>query len=221
MQQDLLSGTRGTPPPRTPFERVIVLFQILAYLIAALPLRLIYRAHKRLPANIKILECGSLIISNHQSMVDPFFVTASMPFRAFLKVLPIRFPTADFVFKSKLLNPKFFPFLALLGCFSIGATHVERMQVIFYIRKLLKDGRTVFLFPEGEINEGTNVKDLKQGIDFLIRDAKYVLFVRLHGLNGTTHETGGRRHKIIFGEVFEIPPVMSVEEMRTYLEQLA
>lgn len=221
MQIDLSKEARGTPPPRTSFERVIVVFQIFAYLVAALPLRLMYRAHKRLPVNFSALKQGSLIISNHQSMVDPFFVTASMPFRDFLRVLPIRFPTADFVYKSAYLNPKFFPFLKFFGCFSIGATHLERMRVIFYIRELLKQRRTVFLFPEGEITKGTNVKDLKQGIDFLVRDAASVLFVRLHGLNGAEHATGGRRHKIIFGDVFETPPQMSVDEMHAYLEQLS
>ena len=202
-------------------EGVLVVAQILFYIFAAIPLRLWYRAQRVFVSDTNSLTKGALIISNHQSMVDPFFVLACVPFRTFLKLLPIRFPTMDCIYVSPIYNPKFFPILKWLGCFTIGNTSTERMKAIFYIRTLLKRGRTVFLFPEGEIIKENNVKDLKQGIDFFIKDAPQVMFVRLYGLNGAYRdEHNRRRHKITFGEVFTPPPVMSVDEMQRYLENL-
>jgi 1-acyl-sn-glycerol-3-phosphate acyltransferase len=141
-----------------------------------------------------------------------------MPFLAFLSILPIRFPTHDSFFYSFFYNPRFFPVLSLLGCIPVGTTSAERMKVIFYIRKLLQQKKTVFLFPEGEIIKEKNVKQLKQGIDFFIKDASMVMFVRFHGLNKTFREGVSRR--ISFGEVFEPPPSMTVDGMRAYLEDL-
>ncbi len=199
----------------------IVVFQILSYIIGAIPLRLLYRGKRVLPDDLHRLRRGSLLISNHQSMVDPFYVLAHLPLNHFLRILPIRFPTDGKVYASSFYNPKLFPILTLLGCFSVGVTKAEKMRAIFYIRGLLKKRETVFLFPEGEIIKERNVKDLKRGIDFFIDDALNVLFVRISGLNGvkrTLHDTV--KCTITFGEVFEPPPSMSVAEMQTYLENL-
>jgi len=202
-------------------DSILVVTQVLAYIFCALPLRIWYRALRTLPNNLHQLVRGSLILSNHQSMADPFFVLACVPVRVFLRILPIRFPTADFIYKSKFYNPRFFPFITLLGCFSIGSTSIERMRTIFYIRTQLKAGYTIFLFPEGEITKEQNVKELKEGVDFFMHDAKSVMFVRLHGLNryGRMRRQRGRC-RVTFGEVFTHAPSMTIEEMHRYLDHL-
>jgi 1-acyl-sn-glycerol-3-phosphate acyltransferase len=132
---------------------VLIVPQTLIYLVSAIPLRLWYRARKQLPGNIEKLREGSLLVANHQSLVDPFFIVMSLPIHVYMRLLPIRFPTADWAYTSWHFNPPFFPFLKLLGCFTIGTTSTDKMRAMFYIRELLKQRKTVMLFPEGEITD--------------------------------------------------------------------
>ncbi len=211
------AGVRRNSDPTYP-DWVISTTQIVAYLLAGVPLRMLYRARRIFPRNIETLERGVLVVANHQSMVDPFIIVFSLPFRLYLKMLPLRFPTAHHIFTSRWYNPRFFPFLKLLGCFTIGTTSAENMHVIFYMREKLAQGYTFCMFPEGGINEAHTVKDLKRGVDFFMKHAKKVLFVRLHGFNDAVFARSTRR--IVYGEVFDPPPEMSVDEMRSYLENL-
>lgn len=200
---------------------LISIVQVLAYVIGALPLRIMYRTERKLPHNLHLLRRGSLIVSNHQSMLDPFIVSACLPFHIFLKMVPIRPPVIDYIFRDPRYNPPFFPILKMFGCFSIGKTSAEKMKSIFYIRELLKRHETVFLFPEGGISTEHTVKEFKQGVDFFMDQALNVIFVRLRGFNKKKNRASGYKgHQITFGEVFEPAPHMSVEEMRQYLEHL-
>ncbi|MCA9358976.1 1-acyl-sn-glycerol-3-phosphate acyltransferase [Candidatus Kaiserbacteria bacterium] len=199
---------------------ILVCTQMLAYIVAAIPLRLFYDVKRRFVGDIGKIRKGSLIISNHQSMVDPFLVLACLPLKDFLRLLPIRFPASDVIYKNPRFNPKIFPIMTLLGCFSIGGTVSERTHAIFYIRDLLNKNKTVFLFPEGAISREDNVLNLKQGVDFFIKNTHSVMFVRLEGLNHKVRGVEKTGHYVTFGEVFDPPPAMSVEEMKDYLESL-
>lgn len=200
---------------------VISLSQIIVYLLGVLPVRAMHRAERKLPENIHTLKKGSLVAANHQSFMDPFFVIMSLPFVTFLRLIPIRFPTSGEIFDHPKYNPRFFPVLKLLGCFSIGKNVTQRMAAIFYVRELLQARKTVFLFPEGKITQEKNVRELKSGIDFFIKDCVNVMFVRLRGFNGIKRKYFVKNtYSVTFGEVFEPPLVMTVDEMREYLEQL-
>ena len=218
-QQDCMFSERRAEKyvNRTVPGWVIVISQILLYVFVAMPLRLWFRAKRTLPANVHTMKRGILVAGNHQSLVDPFFVVLNFPFRQYLNILPMRFPTADWVLRQA-WNPWFFPVLRFLGCFSIGTTSAEKMKSIFYIRSLLKKDETVFLFPEGRITNEKQVKDLKKGIDFFMWDAHSVMFVRLRGFNG--YDGGQSRYSITYGDVLTPPPSMSVEQMTAYLNNL-
>lgn len=196
--------------------------QILSYVLLALPLRIYYRAKRQLPENLDVLRRGALIVSNHQSKVDPFFVLACIPFRTFFRLLPIRFPILDKYYHNSWYNPRLFPILTFLGCFPVGETSDERMQTMFYIRSLLKQGTTVFIFPEGKIMKGKDIGGLQQGIDFFTKDAAQIIFVRIQGLNGVYHESqqAARACRVVFSDVLLRQPAMKLVDVRQQLENL-
>ncbi len=202
-------------------DTTIIISQIICYILTMIPLRLRYRAKRIYPGNLHLLRKGSLILSNHQSMVDPFFVVMNLPFRVYLRILPMRFPTADHIMKNPTLNPPFFPILKFLGCFSVGTTADTAVASIFYIREVLKSGKTIILFPEGKIVTEKTLGEFKRGINFFMQDCTNIMFVRLRGFNEMRkwfYKKG--EHSITFGRVLEPPPEMTVPEMRDYLERM-
>lgn len=158
---------------------VVSFCQLITYFLFIAVFRFIRRIEKKLPENIKELKRGSLIVANHQSELDPYIVLSQIPFLVGLKILPIRFPVCD-----KYMNARFFSkLLPLLGCYNIGLTKKENMLALFYTRKLLREGETIFLFPEGGISRDDKLKEFKKGIEFLIGESKNVLFIKLQGFN--------------------------------------
>ena len=219
MLSNVDSSARNASPSAP--DWIIVVMEIAAYIIVLIPLRLYARARRRLPKTLNKLRGGSLLVSNHQSMADPFVILAHLPFLAFLHMLPIRFPTDDERFRSPAMNPRFFPLMTLLGCYSIGKTNHEKMVALFYTRQLLEKGYSVCLFPEGQITQEKEVQALQKGIEFFKNAARNVMFVRMHGF----HEKKDvsfllKKRSITFGEVLPTPLTMTLEEMHTYLNTL-
>lgn len=163
---------------KTPFAPLIVVFQVFAYLFAALPLRLFYRATRKLPEDIHMLTKGSLLVSNHQSLADPFIVTANLPARVFFRLLPIYFPVDHFWIRK----PFFKILLPCLGCYDVGSTRREKMMALFFTHQLLEQKKTVFLFPEGEISND-QIKEFQKGIEYFVHAAIAVIFVRMEGFH--------------------------------------
>ncbi len=206
----------------SPFsDWVIIVSQIILYIVSVVPLRLFARAKRRIPGNIRALGGGSLLLANHQSMGDPFVITMHLPFYAYLRILPIRFPTSDVMFKNRLLNPHFFPLLAFLGCYSIGATSQEKMLALFYTRKLLQDGYAVFLFPEGRISKESSVQGLQKGVEFFKNDAHNIIFIRTHGFHeGKDVKFLFKKRSITYGDILPARLTMNAEQMHQYLNTL-
>ncbi|MDO8520583.1 MAG: lysophospholipid acyltransferase family protein [bacterium] len=161
-------------PPRW----LITCALVLTYILTVLPLRLLYRARRSFLAEIRSLERGSLIIANHQSMVDPFVITMNLPFLAYLKLVPIYFPVTSEYMRKPIVGF----LMRLLGCYDVGISKQEKMQAFFHTRKLIQQGQTVFLFPEGKISHN-NIKEFERGIEFFFKEAKRVMFVKISGFN--------------------------------------
>lgn len=156
----------------------IYLVQFFSYFILYIPLRVFFRSRHVLPENIAVLDRGSLLIANHQSIVDPFVVMGNLPFRVFLKLLPVRFPTDHDYMKIPVIGQV----LKFFGCYDVGATARLRMCALLKTCDLLRSGETVFLFPEGSIAQ-SEIQEFSQGIEFFIRETHSVIFVRMDGFN--------------------------------------
>lgn len=193
--------------------------QILVYIISTIPLRIIYATKISKTTNLKGLHRGTVLISNHQSNVDPFLILSCFSLRQFLNIVPVRFPVADHVYKDKKLNPRFFPILKILGCFSIGDTATKKMRALFYIKQLLEQGVTLLIFPEGKHNQEIKVTEFKQGINFFKDAADSMVLIKLTGLNKTARDNN--RASVTFSEVFSPPPSMTSDELSIYLDKLS
>lgn len=85
-----------------------------------------------------------IISSNHQCRMDHFLVLSSLPWRAYFKLMPYRFFTANDLF--------FFPLnIILLLCGSFPAFQHKRLPYGLRVaEQLLLKSQTIFIFPEGK-----------------------------------------------------------------------
>lgn len=196
-----MSDSTRVIPALSAYERLLCVTQTLAYLLAAFPLRTVFRAKRQFHSSLSQTKRGLLIVSNHQSEADPFLILACLPFQSFIKLLPIYFPTTEAVFTSKKYNPRWFPLIWLLGCFSLGKDTAERMRSMLYIRQLLNQERTVVIFPEGKINRDINLDDFKRGADFFLTHSTGALFVRLSGVSKTARALGQTTCTVSFSHI--------------------
>jgi 1-acyl-sn-glycerol-3-phosphate acyltransferase len=198
-------------------DLVIKFNQILSYFFFYFPRRLFYNVDVSLPDNLKELKNGSLLVVNHQSILDPFDVLSCMPFGVFLKILPIRFPVTH-KYMRKTLFSKVLP---LLGCYDIGETAREKMGGLFFAHKLLKNGKTIFLFPEGKISKKGEISVFKKGIEFFTREAESVIFVRMDGFNKAKVPCFRKKCNMIFSPVNKLKnKKISAEELKLFFEKI-
>jgi len=84
-----------------------------------------------------------ILYSNHQSMLDPFIISASLPLRTIKQLLPFRFFVENSYFKGSLRA-----FLNVLGGFP---AHYEANKPygLDKARSLMASNQTVVIFPPG------------------------------------------------------------------------
>lgn len=194
VRKKIVNGIRNT---------LIFSVQFSSYFVLYIPLRIFFRAHRSLPDDFSRLTRGSLVIANHQSMVDPFIVMGNLPFFTFVRLLPVRFPTDHEYMASPVLGQA----LRFFGCYDVGATPRMRMCTLLKTCDLLRSGETVFLFPEGSIAR-SEMKEFNQGIEFFIREAQSVIFVRMDGFNEPIiHHVLETSRMLCYGEVQEVDAI--------------
>lgn len=96
-------------------------------------LKMDVRQHQDLPRGAKI------IAANHPSTMDPFFVAAMMPEQTFILI-------NDLLFKLPVLGP----YLRKSG--HIPVTAGQGQQAIDTALQYLADGKTIIIFPEGDLS---------------------------------------------------------------------
>ena len=159
---------------------IVICLQTLGFFVFHVLLAIFYDIEITLPANFNKLKKGTLFVANHQTRLDPFIALYPLRFILFLKILPVRFPVTNEYMQKPFLSK----LLKLTGCYSVGQTSRENMIALMYTAKLIKDGETVFLFPEGGVTrEGDDLKKFKKGIEFFVRKSKNVVFVKMQGFN--------------------------------------
>lgn len=203
-------------------EKIADLFiafnQILVYVIFSRFLRYYFRANKKVAASIGELKKGSLIVANHQSILDPFIILSHLPLKSFLRTIPVRFPTKHSYYKYLRL-------LAFVGAFDIGDQNRERMLGLFRTRQYLVDGKSIMLFPEGKIctNAEAGIDEFQKGITFLTDVAKNVLFVRMEGFHRSDWlKIMKKRRSMAFSEICQMKGEnKNPDVLREYMERLS
>jgi len=161
-----------------------------------------------------------LLISNHQSYLDPIFIGMAITPRTFHAMA-----------RSTLFHNPFFGWLLR----SIKAFEVERgeadMGAIRHAIEMLKNDRVLMLFPEGTRSPDGTVKQFTTGTMLLIRRARpTVLPAAIHG----AHEAWpkgkwpriGRPVSVQFGkpipadELIEMGPEAAMTRLRDTIESM-
>lgn len=192
------------------------LVQIFLHIVMSYPVRILYGTNRTLPENLNILNRGVLVVSNHQSMADPFVVLSHIPFRSFLKLVPLYFPV-----DNKEYNRFYFkPFLKVLGGYDIGETKKEKLIGLMRTRDFLKRGRTIFLFPEGKINK-ESIGDFQRGIEFFMQSSNGVIFVRMDGFGSYWDILTRKKPTMKFSQIysFDTHPI-GCREIRMLFEKI-
>ena len=111
-------------------------------------------------------DVNFVVYANHQSMLDPAIITASMPFRVIPRLLPFRFFVENSYFRGFM---KFM--LTILGGFP-ARYHEQKKYGLDKAKLVLKHNQTVFMFPSGM---RTRKHIAKSGIAILAKEPNIYL----------------------------------------------
>lgn len=159
------------------------------------------------------LRCGTIFVLNHKNPLDPWIFFHSLPFKVFLKVLPIRIyagtkfgrnPLINFLDNIKIINLIYF----LYGCVKVpeGGTAEEKLNKIF---SAIEDNQSILFFPEGKLNMQPKISEIKDGISILRSKYPEKIFF-FAGINYIRDEKGKTKAKVIFGKSEKYHPSSEV-----------
>ena len=145
------------------------------------------------------LKTNFIIVSNHSSELDPILIATCMPF--FSRTLPLFFVGRDKAFykelgwKGRLYGGTFFK---MLGVFPAYAGLDDYPQALAHHVKLIKDGRSVCIFPSGKRNLRGERPVAKPGVGFLAHETKLpVIPVLIRGAEDTNVRAFFSRKKTV------------------------
>lgn len=154
------------------------------------------------------LKPPCLIISNHRSYLDHFFILAAIPRRSAL--FPVRVMAKDSLYRSNVLRFFFW----LLGAFP-ARRHEGIESALKTPMKLLTEGFAVGMYPEGKIVEGALFGEPRRGAALLaLRTGITVLPIALIGFKqGLGIRNFFKRHMVVvrFGKPFRLTQAIGLQ----------
>lgn len=115
--------------------------------------------------NFKLIKGNQyFIVSNHRGHLDPFLVSAAVPFFHFLKL--------NFRYMTKPQWFKVYPFIKLFGAYPLHRKQETLEQTLSMTEKFIKEGKDILIFPEGTIPKPGESIPAKQGIAYLAKKYK-------------------------------------------------
>ncbi|WP_083515036.1 lysophospholipid acyltransferase family protein [Fervidicola ferrireducens] len=112
-----------------------------------------------------------IVVSNHQSILDPLVIMAYIPRK-------LRFLAAAYLFKIPGLNI----LLRLYGAIPVNDTERGDISSLKKALRILKGGGAVALFPEGGVSPDGKLRPFKQGFAYLaLKSGAAVLPVAVKG----------------------------------------
>jgi 1-acyl-sn-glycerol-3-phosphate acyltransferase len=112
-----------------------------------------------------------IVVSNHQSILDPLVIMAYIPRK-------LRFLAAAYLFKIPGLNI----LLRLYGAIPVNNTERGDISSLKKALRILKGGGTIALFPEGGVSPDGKLRPFKQGFAYLaLKSGAAVLPVAVKG----------------------------------------
>jgi 1-acyl-sn-glycerol-3-phosphate acyltransferase len=167
---------------------------------------------ERVPA-----QGGIILVSNHQSYLDPVAVGCATPRRR-----PVHFMARESLFK----NPIFAWGIRSIHAFPVKRGGADR-QAWRAFEKMVADGEVVSFFPEGTRSEDGQLLPANAGAGMLIHRCKgaHVVPVRVRGthrvLNKAKGFQGFRPVSVVFGDPLDLSAEFAAEGSREVYEALA
>lgn len=145
---------------------IIIAWQLMTYFPVKIILRVIFNIEVKTEYNLNKKSTYILAI-NHLKMTDAFLIASFIPFRDFIKLVPLRFITT-----KKYMNQFYlWPFLSLFGC--ISTKKIKGKSAIHKAEKLLEKKETILIFPTGKIIKKENQENKPHvGFIYLEREVK-------------------------------------------------
>ena len=159
-----------------------------------------------------------LVIANHRTLLDPWLIGASLPFRSSL--FPIRYMGGSkFNFPLNMLySIGIIPFIYwMFGVFTLprDGTFEEKIQLVI---DLLKRGETVIIFPEGRRYYHDGIGEFKKGAaEIALRTGVPVLPIAHRSISSN----GSRKTVLVFGKPMKLVVQDNTNVRGVFYEEVA
>lgn len=180
------------PPPF-----VINFLQKFVFTISKILWRIEYHGTENIPQD---LEGGLLIAPNHQTYIDPFWISVKIPGK-------LRFLAWDRAFDWIFIGR----FIQYLGAFPVSLEGREMVKAARRAIEVLREGARLIIFPEGEreFSDG-KMLDFKPGAIRIAMESEVpILPVTIRGANKVWSQGMIFPHfgkvKIIYHPIFKVP----------------
>ncbi|MEA2088823.1 MAG: lysophospholipid acyltransferase family protein [Patescibacteria group bacterium] len=163
---------------------VVYLLQKMSWIILTPLFKIFLRLKVSGQENFNLIKQKQfIVIANHKGYLDPFLVSATVPFIKFLK-MNFRYMTKPHWFKA-------YPIIKLLGAYKLERNQGSLEKTLASTEEFIRQGKHMLIFPEGTIPKQGEKSPTRQGIAYLAK--KYnlpILPVALKGSNGINGEKG-------------------------------
>lgn len=167
---------------------VPLVFQTLVYPCTWIAFRFFTHIRIRGLEHVRDMKNGALFAVNHSSELNPILVPATLPFLS--RLMPMFYVSRETAFylrdgKKKFSLKQIFyggNFFKLWGAYPATVGTGDYELALRHHIKILNDGRSVCIFPEGKITRDGLVGEGKPGVAYLLwRTGVPVIPVAIHG----------------------------------------
>ncbi|MGI9544757.1 MAG: MFS transporter, partial [Cyclobacteriaceae bacterium] len=130
---------------------------------------------------------GALLVANHVSLLDPFYIVATVP-------RMVRFVVAKEIYE----HPLWHWFLKRLNMIPISGKldkeHLEEFNAL--CQKEVNEGHVLCIFPEGQISRIGHLLEFKKGIEHIAKGTQVpIIPIQIEGVRNTplSYETGSSK----------------------------
>lgn len=192
-----------------------IFLQKVGYIVFSIAYKTFLRIEIRGKENLKSLKGPVIIASNHTSELDVTIASMLLPF--FSPLLPVYFVSdpkekfKSFGWRNYIYGGIFFN---VLGGYPIHSGHHDYATSLENHLELLKNGKTVFIFPEGKRTRDGKFNPARGGLGYMVYEtgAQVVPIAINTFYNLSWHEFLLRKRKVV---VTILPPVQKSELFQT------
>ncbi len=159
-------------------------------------------------------EKGCLMISTHESKIDPFYILNYYGLWKTVVNVPYRFPVMHEYMEKKIIGH----IISCFGGYDIGDTFEKKAKILFYTRKIIEEKGSLVIFPEGRIIKGDHdFVHFQNGYRFLLTESTQVILVKMHNIHALLSTFFSRKRPYIIYRT--IPSSVPSKEALKIIEQ--